>query len=347
MRPLALFRCDASTEIGGGHVTRCLTLADALSRVGWECEIATLPETLATMPAISTTAHKIHLLPTKKYQEHEAMGVLRHDGYDLFVLDHYQRGLETERVARKLANRILVIDDLPTRQHECDFFLDQNFGRTHEEYRDLLQPGCTKFIGTNFALLRPQFSCRRNEAVAKRNEPRKLERILIALGYTDPLNLTTIALNGILESGLNISVDIILGSTAPHLETIQLLAGEMGRSVNVYIDADNIAELMLAADLAIGAAGSMAWERCCLGLPALVIVGAINQVKINDALGKVNAIKSLGWHCKMDANKIATMIIDFSENEEIRMKMKDAAFSVCDGGGAARVAEILNSSLAQ
>lgn len=52
-----------------------------------------------------------------------------------------------------------------------------------------------------------------------------------------------------------------------------------------------MAQLIYEADLAIGAAGSSVWERCCLGLPQVLMLTADNQKIILENLkNKTNVI---------------------------------------------------------
>ena len=52
-----------------------------------------------------------------------------------------------------------------------------------------------------------------------------------------------------------------------------------------------MAKLMSNADLAIGAAGSTTWERCCLGLPTIQLAIAKNQVFLAEKLQKAGVVK--------------------------------------------------------
>ena len=58
------------------------------------------------------------------------------------------------------------------------------------------------------------------------------------------------------------------------------------------------------ADLAIGAASSASWERCTLGLPALLVTLADNQVAAERLLVEAGAAESIGWHHAVSAADI-------------------------------------------
>ncbi|WP_222115807.1 hypothetical protein [Chromobacterium vaccinii] len=57
----------------------------------------------------------------------------------------------------------------------------------------------------------------------------------------------------------------------------------------VLVGVSNMAELIADHDLAIGAAGGSAWERCCLGLPCLLFIQAENQRQGTEALQAAGA----------------------------------------------------------
>src|SRR5690554_1589336 len=82
----------------------------------------------------------------------------------LLVVDHYALDTEWEKLLRPVADRIMVIDDLADRAHDCDILLDQNYYQNRERrYEGLVPPHCLQFLGPGFALLRPEFrEARRN-----------------------------------------------------------------------------------------------------------------------------------------------------------------------------------------
>ena len=85
------------------------------------------------------------------------------------------------------------------------------------------------------------------------------------------------------------SVVVAIREESPHNAVIKDYAKD--KDIEIIVNPDNMAELMLNADLAIGASGSSAWERCCMGLPTLLIVAEENQREIAESLSQVGAVK--------------------------------------------------------
>ena len=99
-----------------------------------------------------------------------------------------------------------------------------------------------------------------------------------------------------------------------------------------------MAALTADADIAIGAGGSSAWERCCLGLPSLVLILADNQ---RENAGPSRP-KARPWRSTPPARISALPCSrDFGRLRDepgLRQDLGRAAAALCDGEGAARVA---------
>jgi UDP-2,4-diacetamido-2,4,6-trideoxy-beta-L-altropyranose hydrolase len=331
MNRTAIFRFDASITIGGGHAYRCLTLARALADAGWEIIVASRPETFSIVPVAAGFRTIFLDGPADKEADaiHAAAG-----SADLLVVDHYGRDAVFERTARVWARCIMVIDDFANRPHDCDFLLDQTHGRQAMDYLALVPAHCRLLLGARYALLRPQFAQRRAQALARRQSG-KVEHLLIAMGATDPDDLTGRALDGISEAGVAITVDVVLSPAAPHLDAVRRRVERM-TGVRTLTGVDDIAELMTAADLAIGAGGTTSWERCCLGLPTLLVVTADNQQLIARNLGESGAANILGWHGDVSAADIGRALTALLETGQAMRFMADSAARVCDGQGVQR-----------
>ena len=337
IRQMAVFRADASPAVGGGHVMRCLALAEALTGAGWSCGFAAHSGTLDTVPTLPGSGHDWLVLDGDEVDEATWLARRWPGGCDLLAVDHYGRDSHFERAARPWAKRILVIDDSADRAHDCDLLLDQTPGRKAEDYAELVPGHCRMLLGPDYALLRPQFTARRKAALAGREEGGPVRRILVNLGATDPDNVTGIILEGIARSGVDAAVDVVLGATAPHLSRVQGVTARMRQDVSVHVAVDDMAALVIRANLAIGAAGSASLERCCLGLPTLMVVLAENQRTIAAELERAGAARCLGWHANLGADRIAEAIASICSDELGRREIAKRAAAICDGRGTTRV----------
>ncbi|UKS31330.1 UDP-2,4-diacetamido-2,4,6-trideoxy-beta-L-altropyranose hydrolase [Paenibacillus sp. HWE-109] len=262
--------------------------------------------------------------------------------FDLLVVDHYAIDNRWESQIRSCISQIMVIDDLANRSHDCDLLLDQNFYENMEtRYAHLLPEHCVQLLGPSYALLREEFiEAQKNPHV----RDGFVRRIFVFFGGSDPTNETEKALEAIkLLNRDELTVDVVVGNSNPNRERIRELCSQI---TNTYFHCqiNNIAELMVKADLAIGAGGSTTWERCSVGLPTLTVTTAENQVEVTDAVAKVGAIYHLGHYNDVSTHSIADALHHLLLVPELLESMSRTGYLILDNfetGGSTRIAEII------
>jgi UDP-2,4-diacetamido-2,4,6-trideoxy-beta-L-altropyranose hydrolase len=330
--PLVVFRVDGSAVLGGGHVRRCLMLANGLARAGWRVGFASKAslQEIGFLDAISAFEM---LIVDEVVDEPCLLRNRWQDGCELLIVDHYELDQSFERGCRGWAGRILVIDDLAGRCHDCDVLIDQTPGRQARNYEDIVSRGCALFLGPDYALLDPRFAAARSRF---QREYDSVFRVLVTFGYSDRAGVTAMALEGILRSRIGAAVDVVFGIEPPDIEYVRTLASQLPGS-RIHINTDEMVSLIMRADLAIGAGGVSALERCCLGLPSMLITLAENQQGNADALMQRGAAVALGGVKDVSVAKIARELLALSFDGETRMAMGRAAALVTDGSGVDRI----------
>lgn len=312
---------------------RCMALADGLASAGWSCIFASRKEHLSYSESIINGRYDIISLDVEIKDEpaciHNQIGDV-----EFLVVDHYERGIEFEIQCKSFANAIIVIDDAPDRDHNCDILIDQTYRRNETDYQSRVRKDCFLLTGTDYALLRPEFRKARILSSRGPKTSTKLELLLISCGFTDPDNLTGTALDILFSTDLEFKIDVVLGAGAPHLENVREKCLLMGEKVKLHISPPNMAELMIKADLAISTAGSSSWERCCIGLPALMMIAADNQRNIASELSRIGAASLIDLD---DAEFFATQLKAFVEDPVALQEMSEKSKALCDGLGVARV----------
>jgi UDP-2,4-diacetamido-2,4,6-trideoxy-beta-L-altropyranose hydrolase len=326
----AVFRTDASVAIGGGHVRRCLVLADALVEAGWEISFACGADALSVVPGLRR--RHFTLIDAETFDEAVRSQSLPLAGAALLVVDDYRLDAAFESACRPWAERILVIDDLANRRHDCDALLDQSPGRRRDDYAPLVPLDCELLLGPLYALLDRRFRAARRQ----RRVIGKVERIFVNFGTTDSANATQLALDALVEAKLGTAIDVVLGGAAPHLDAVRGKIAEMGGAASLHADVEDMAELIQRADLALGAGGVGALERCALGLPSAILTVADNQIATATALAAAGAALYWGGIGERPASALARLLIEFRDDEAARQRTSVAAAELVDGLGAAR-----------
>jgi UDP-2,4-diacetamido-2,4,6-trideoxy-beta-L-altropyranose hydrolase len=329
----ACFRCDASSELGAGHVMRSLSLAKALKEQGWHCCF------------IASESSSVMVPELKNFDVvADTDGIL--DDVDLLIIDHYHLDKNYELKARNWAKKILVIDDLANRLHDCDILLDQTMGRDINDYKNLVPENCHILCGSEFTLLRPQFLNSIEQAKIKREKVARVQNILINFGATNPQQIIQKTLSALSSfKGRALSIDVIMSSKAAGCEDVLKLCKKTSKEtvhqVTLETDVIDMASFMLKADMAIGAGGTTSWERACLGLPTLLIEVSEDQRLVSENLHKLGAVYRIGNLGMIGGQDIDNAFENMRDNADLLRKMSEIAFTVCDGKGTDRLCKII------
>lgn len=258
---------------------------------------------------------------------------------DWLIADHYALDARWEKALRPYCRKLMVIDDLADRPHICDLLLDQTFGRSADDYKLWVPAGCALLCGSQYALLRPEFSALRSYSLKRRENP-QLEHLLITMGGVDKDNATVQVLEAIRHCALptNCRITVVMGASAPWIDEVRRQAEQMPWPTVVRINISDMAQLMADSDLSIGAAGSTSWERCCLGLPTVMIVLADNQQQLAQGLEHAGAVHVLQPQQIIDCLPAVLGSLVSTSN---RVAMSQAASFIADGSGVAAVIQHL------
>jgi UDP-2,4-diacetamido-2,4,6-trideoxy-beta-L-altropyranose hydrolase len=352
------FRVDASIEIGTGHVMRCLTLAHALTKHGAVCKFICRAHEGNLIEYIRAEGFRVEVLRLEINDE-SYVNDLAHSNWlgagqmqdvkacipllnafrpDWLVVDHYGLDARWEEELDRYYHSLMVIDDLADRPHLCNLLLDQTFGRDKVDYSLHVPSQSILLCGSEYALLRPEFSALRSYSLQRREIP-ALKKILINMGGIDKDNFTCSVLQSLEGSGIpsDSSITIVMGSGAPWLNDVQRQSQQLPWATEVMVGVKNMAQIMADSDLAFGAAGTSVWERCCLGIPSIMFVLANNQIKIGQQLSEVGAALVIsGEHLLQQRIKQFTnqLVADSAQ----MINMTKIAKTLVDGCGAELIA---------
>lgn len=314
---------------------RCLTLADSLKEKGCISSFLHSTETLDTTDLTIQRGYEV------------STAIEGTPVCDIMVVDHYGIDEGEEGRLASQAGALMVIDDAPGRPHRsANFLLDQTYARTEKDYSCLISENCQCLLGTDYALVRPEFHSLRQQAIEKRRHFRKIERLMIFTTSIDTFGATLKiceSLEGLLQP---LQIDLVLHPNSASYEDIKKYALSSRHQYTLHSHNPDMATLMLRADIAIGAGGTTSWERCVMGLPTIAVNLADNQTNIISALADADALIPAGKYTDSAfSENLEAAIADtlqWSPDKYIHKSLNAAA--ICDGLGRIRVTDTLTTS---
>lgn len=358
-----VFRADASVQIGTGHIMRCLTLADELTRQGHECGFICREHEGHLGELISKKGYKLTLLRSGTSFEgdssvkepatyadwlgapwqqdaQQTLEALAGFNTDWLIVDHYALDAEWERKVAKSVGQIMAVDDLANRAHECELLLDQNVlsEDVRHRYEAKVNKTCQLLLGPRYALLRPEYGLMA-DVLPERDG--NISRVLVFVGGSDPYHLTERYLSALDAPEFDhLFVDVVIGKNHPSPSVVEQLVVKQSKT-RLYTGLPSLAALMVRADLMLGAGGATNWERMCLGLNSVVVSVAHNQDDINRELESQRLISFVGDADGLGVDLVRKAIQFVCDNPKQNHDQSIAMRRIVDGHGAQHVAQQL------
>ncbi|ALC86344.1 hypothetical protein AM499_11265 [Bacillus sp. FJAT-22090] len=349
-------RTDASIQIGSGHVMRCLTLASHLREENMDVSFICRDLNGNMIGYIESEGFKVNVLNSigkmdeclwmEEYIEKDVTETLQYIAnrkVDLIIVDHYSIDEKWEQIIRPYVRKIMVIDDLANRKHDCDLLLDTTYGINHQKYMNLLlNKNTIMLLGSQYALLRKSFL---KEKKVRFNFNEKNIKIHIFFGGMDKNNFTYKFSEILLANLNNIEILAVVGEKYEHVATLIELKERYANKFHFFVNVNNMAGNMRKAHIAIGAPGTTTWERACIGLPSLYLSTANNQKSLLQHLERKGICIFLGQAemitSKSFINQVRYYIDHFYILNEIFNKGQEAV----DGKGGHKVTQKIYSLL--
>nr|WP_134001293.1 spore coat protein [Streptomyces sp. 846.5] len=233
-----------------------------------------------------------------------------------------------------------VIVDGATRGQLADLYIDQDPGGGEEV--EVLQTGAIRVGGMRHALLREAVSLHASRSQVQRVSP---PRVVCHFGATDPTGAAPTALRAVLDTGLPLSVVVVVAREELR-EELEAIAVAPEQSVLLVAPTERLLERVAAADLVVTAAGSSVLEALCLGTAAAVLTVVDSQRYLYDALTVQGLVVGLGGlgPLREDPSALArasALLHRLIASSDVREAIAARGPAAVDGHGCSRVAELL------
>lgn len=353
-----LFRCDGSTEIGLGHIVRCLAIADELRDVH-NCRIVF---------ALRKGPLGIRMVEEKGYQvitPRDTDKTFDHGNWlnecvkkvnaRAIVFD-VRDGL-TRAVVKELRDKgilIVTIDDPEDKRLEADLA----FYSPVPQVKSMDWTGFTGelFVGWEWIILRKEFSTTPSPmphapspmlqapCPVPHAPCSKIPRILVTMGGSDPQCMTITAVKALEMLDEDFEVVVVSGAGFQHKKELDKLLSDCKHQYDVRENVKNMAELMSQSDLAVASFGVTAYELAAMGVPAIYLCLTEDHAESASAFMEEGMAISLGVFTQVNAGMITKEINDILNNKSLLSKLTDNARKHIDGQGAIRVALMVANS---
>jgi UDP-2,4-diacetamido-2,4,6-trideoxy-beta-L-altropyranose hydrolase len=356
-------RADASGKMGIGHLRRCLSLLNALSDLGAQTFIVSRSHDGVAADVMRNEDVDVRWLPAPnsdiacedgretQYTQwagvpwlqdaDETIDALRAFAPDWVIVDHYALDAQWhDRVRSALKCRIFAIDDLGDRELSADILLDANASPSHSiKYEGRLQRQTKLLTGLRFALFSKSYQDAASYIFCE-----EVRSIGIFMGGGDPLGLSSQVLRILREDvGFAGEIEIVIGSPDLVCEDLAKQSAE-DHKLTLSVNLPQLSNFYARHDLQIGAGGTATYERCLLGVPAIAVIAAENQLAVIPELEAMRAIRSAilpevkGTHLLPNAPPLDAVVRELIADPEKRRQLSIVSRSLIDAKGAERAA---------
>lgn len=318
-----LIRTDGHSEIGLGHIYRCLLLGYNL--IDHEIRFVISSKSEAGIKKIRES-HFSYIVINDNYEIGE---LVEKYNCDILVNDILDTDKEYIKYCKNLGVRVVNFEDLGNGAPYADAVINDLYDKRND-YKN-------HYWGSEFYCIRDEF------LLAKPGEFKEdVQEILIIFGGTDPCNLTY-RLFEIIKSIPNndkIHYTFILGMGYKNSQELIDAADQLDLNIEIVQDVKLMTEYMQKSDIAISSQGRTMLELASMAVPTILL--AQNEREQHHEFGYLkNGFINLGLGNKVENQTIRETLIWLINSPQIRKQMKDQMLKKDLKQGIQRVINII------
>lgn len=336
-----ILRVDGGPTIGGGHVMRCLALAQAWAEAGGRaafCAAALAPSLRRRVLDEGFECIALDAEPGSMTDADLTVAGARRVGATIVVADGYHLGTGFRSRLRGAGLKVAGLDD----NGEIGTYIDDLVVNQNRHATAALYPRRAEhtrlLLGTEYVLLRHEFKRWQREPPTF---PAQIRRLLVTLGAADPNNVTGAVMTSIASVlPADTETAVVVGASNPHFDPIAELGPRIPHCHVVGDPGRGLPRLMESVDLAVCAGGSTMWELAYMGVPFIPVVIAENQRQAVAAMARDGYPTADAAAVARDLPAaVATLLADAHR----RQTLSRLGRRLVDGDGAERVCAALRA----
>lgn len=342
------FRVDGSSNIGMGHIMRCLSLAKEFRENNFKVYFISRhyqgidkikEENFEVIQISSNIEYNINGFnygnkeDLKKEIEDLLEIINKYDIY-LMIIDSYNVTRDYFLRLKSNTNKLVYIDDINKFIYPVDILINGNITGEYINYKKYSDDEIM-LLGLKYNLIREEFKCIPGKKINK-----EVSDIMITTGGSDPYNITEKIIRIVLNDDMlkRLNINVVIGSGFKDKDELKKLE-QCNDNIVLYENVKRMSNIMLKSDIAISAGGSTLYELCACGVPTISFILAYNQEFVVEKMEELGYIKSLGWYGDIDSKTLNNYIKRLIGDYDIRVKMHNKQRNLVDGKGTQRIVE--------
>jgi len=331
-----VFRLDANNKIGIGHLMRCFALSQELIRRGNECIFYSKisnDELISKIEEQNVLVKRISEDVSIKQDLKDLISYCRYNDVDWVFTDHYGLNEDYIKSIKQNGLNVFSIDDTVQMYYYSDIVLNQNVDALDLIYS--AEDNTDFLLGPDYVLLRDELLIR-----GKKIFNDEVKNVLISFGGADKDNLTYKVLKVLHEKFKDLRFNVVIGPMNNYYEDFSDFSNR-NENIDIFRSPENIEEIYLNSDIAVGAGGSSCYEHAYFGIPGVILSTAKNQVNLSRELDNRGVSIYLGSKEDFNKHRLVNTFSKVLNDSDMRLDMRDNGLNLIDGLGKVRVVDFL------
>lgn len=314
-----VFRCDAGAVHGLGHLSRCLTVADACRHAGWRPGfVVHAPDELSRR--VTTAGWPLYPAGGPVGSAADDPDAWMPHGARVVVVDS-KAATAAWLLSCGRHRRVVCFDDEEARDLPCDVVVNNHVWARVGDYGD--RPGRRLLLGPAFNTVNAAYFQRASAG----------HGLLITLGGEDPHNHSAWLVETLADLVSDMPVTVCIGPAHPAPYALRAVCAQRVPHADVLRAPSSLVAAAQRSHLALSAAGTTCYELAAAGIPFGVLAVEDHQDRMADAMVQAGVALRLGRFDDLDAASVRAAFARL-QDDAVAAQLRDAGRRLMRGPGA-------------